>query len=148
MPNNKKVIPFPQSGFWTFYDWVDGDGSNPIEDWVKDLSPEARDKMNSLLKNDRKTRLVKDWLSFRHKMTKTKKLANEGICELGFTADKREHRLLVKFDGKLQVVIICGCYHKGDQWTPRGALNTTLERARALSQGKARRHERKIEEDF
>lgn len=146
MPNNKKVIPFPQPVFWRFYDWVDSGGSNPIEKWLADQSDEVQMMFNSVLKEARKRRNYFEWTCFRHKMDK--ELGAEGVNELGFKAQGRQYRLLVKFDGELQTVILCGCFHKGDKWTPTDALETTVKRAKALSQGKARRRERTIQDDF
>lgn len=146
MPNNKIVIPFPQSNYWTFYDWVDGDGSNPIEKWLAGESEEVRMKFNSMLKLARKSRNHLDWLGFRHKMEG--QLRAEGINELEFKADRRQYRLLIKFDGVLKMVILCGCYHKEKRWTPTDALETAVRRSKALSQGKARKRERTIQDDL
>jgi len=146
LPNNKKVIPFPQSEFWTFYDWVDGDGSNPIQKWLDGGTDELRMVFNSVLKESKKRRNYPDWPCFRHKMKG--KPGAEGINELGFKVQGRQYRLLVKFDGILQAVILCGCYHKMDQWTPRDAPETAAKRARALAKGKANRRERTIQDDF
>lgn len=146
MPNNKKVIPSSQSGFWTFYDWVDSDGSNPIEKWLAGESDEVQMMFNSVLKEARKRRNHADWPCFRHKMKG--KAGAEGVQELGFKAQSRQYRLLVKFDGELQTVILCGCFHKGDKWTPTDALETTVKRAKALAQGKASRRERTIQDDL
>jgi hypothetical protein len=140
------VIPFPQPEFWRFYDWVDGDGSNPIEKWLTEQSDEVRMIFNSVLKEARKCRNYLEWPCFRHKMDD--KLGAEGVNELGFKAEGRPYRLLVKFDGVLRAVILCGCFHKGGKWTPTDALETTVKRARALSQGKASRRERTIQDDF
>lgn len=146
MPNNNKVIPCSQSGFWTFYDWVDGDGSNPIEKWLAGQSDEVRMTLNSILKEARKRKNYLDWPCFRHKMKG--KPGAEGVNELGFRADGKQYRLMVKFDGELQTVILCGCFHKMDRYTPADALETTVKRARAFAQGKAKRHERTIQDDF
>jgi hypothetical protein len=146
LPNNKKVILSSQSGFWKFYDWVDSNGSNPIEKWLAEQSDEVRMTFNSVLKEARKRRNYRDWPSFRHKMKG--KPGDEGVNELGFKTEGKQYRLLVKFDGELQTVILCGCFHKGGQWTPANALETTVKRARALAQGKAGRRERTIQDDL
>ncbi|MGC9157534.1 MAG: type II toxin-antitoxin system RelE/ParE family toxin [Terracidiphilus sp.] len=146
MPNNKKVISFPRSGFWRFYDWVDGDGSNPIEKWLAAESDEVQMTFNSVLKEAGKRLNHLEWTCFRHKMNK--ELGAAGVNELGFNAQGRQYRLFVKFDGELQTVILCGCFHKGDKWTPTDALKTTVKRARALAQGKASRRERTIQDDL
>ncbi|MDR3487187.1 MAG: type II toxin-antitoxin system RelE/ParE family toxin [Bradyrhizobium sp.] len=142
MPNHKKVIPFPQSQFWKFFDWVDGE-SNPIEEWLDGESDEVRMTFNSTLKDASKRRDHLEWSCYRHKME-----GPEGIHELGFKADRRQYRLLVKFDGVQQVVILCGCYHKMGRWTPANAPTTAVVRAKALSSGKATRHERQIQVDL
>lgn len=118
----------------------------PIEKWLTDQSDEVRMMFNSTLKETRKRRNHLEWTCLRHKMQG--KLRAEGVNELEFKADRRQYRLLLKFDGELQVVILCGCFHKGDKWTPADALETTVKRAKALSQGKASRRERTIQDDL
>jgi hypothetical protein len=140
------VIPFPQSGIWKFYDWVDGDGSNPIERWLAEQSDEVQMTFNSVLKEARKRRNCFDWTIYRHKMIG--KPGAEGVHELGFKVDGKQYRLLVKFDGVLQTVLLCGCYHKMNQWAPRDAPETATRRARALKDGKAGRRERTIQDDL
>ena len=146
MPNNKKVIPFPQSGFWTFYDWVDGDGSNPIEKWLHGESDEVRWKFNSILKESRKRKNPQEWLCFKRFLKG--KYEQERLWELEFRADRKEFRLLGRFDGQMKSVFFCGCYHKGSVYTPKNALDTAFGRAKALSKGRANRRERTIQDDL
>ena len=147
MPNNKKVIPFPQSNFWTFFDWVEGEGSNPIESWLEAESDEVRMVFNSTLKEARKRQNHLEWLSFK-RFLKGKRFEEERLWELQFRADRREFRIICRFDGRLRAVIFCGCYHKGSVYTPKNALETAWRRAKSLSQGKAGRRERKIQTDL
>lgn len=147
MQNNKKVIPFPQSDFWTFYDWVDGDGSNPIEKWLAGESDEVRMVFNSTLKEARKRRNHLEWLCFK-RFLKGMKYEQERLWELQFRADRKEYRLIGRFDGAMKAVVFCGCYHKGSVYTPKEALETALRCAKALAQGKANRNERTIQDDF
>lgn len=142
MPNNKKVIPFTQSEVWRFYDWVDGE-SNPIEDWLCSESDEVRLVFNSTLKEASKRRNHLEWICYRHKMR-----GGDGVHELGFKACGKQYRLLVKFDGVLQTVILCGCYHKMNRWTPPDAPKTAANRAKALTNGKATKRERPIQDDL
>jgi hypothetical protein len=137
------VIPFPQREFWRFFDWVDGGGSNPIEEWLKKQSEGVQLTFHSVLKDARKRRNQLDWPCYRHKMK-----GSEGIHELGFKVEGRQFRLLVKFDGPMQTVILCGCYHKMNRWTPADALETAAKRAKALSSGKASKRERTIQTDL
>lgn len=147
MPNNKKVIPFPQSGFWTFYDWVDGDGSNPIEKWLEGESDEVRMTFNSALKEARKRRNHLEWTCFK-RFLKGRNYEKERLWELQFRADRKEFRLIGRFDGQMKAIVFCGCYHKGSVYTPKEALDTAWRRAKALSQGKASRHERTVQDDL
>jgi phage-related protein len=73
----------------------------------------------------------------------------ERIWQLDFIADKRQYRLLGVFgEVRKKAILILGCYHKGDNYTPRDALETARKRAKALREGKAEAHERKIKSDF
>lgn len=112
---------------------MDVEGKNPIDEWIARLSDEARDQLNSMLKNDRKIADFRRWSGFRHKMGgKEGKL---GLYELGFRcSDGVQYRLLVKFDGPRRAVLICGYYHKGNVYTPHGALDSSRRRAQALDE--------------
>jgi hypothetical protein len=50
--------------------------------------------------------------------------------------------------GRKKAVLILGCYHKGDFYTPGEALETARKRAKTLREGKAELYERKIKSDF
>lgn len=146
MKNNKKVIEFPSSVKWRFFDWVQG-GVNPIEEWYEtDLSETGRLLFDSLLKMNRKTDLPIHWLGFKRFLQG--KLRKERIWELEFRADGRAYRVLGVFGTlRKEAVIIIGCYHKGSVYTPTEALDTAYKRARALSEGRADYRERKIRDD-
>jgi hypothetical protein len=143
LTNNIKVIPSSQPMDWTFFDWVAMDGSNPIQEWLEEESFEVQILFNSVLKMAKKQQRHLNWSCYRHKMK-----GKEGIHELGFTADGKPYRLLVKFDGINRMVILCGCYHKMQKWTPTEAPKTAANRAKALSLGRAQLLERKIQDDF
>jgi hypothetical protein len=73
----------------------------------------------------------------------------ESIWQLDFVADRRQYRVLGVFgQGRKKAVLILGCYHKGDLYTPREALETARKRAKTLREGKAELYERKIKSDF
>jgi hypothetical protein len=146
LPNNKKVIPFRQPETWTFYDWVDANGSNPIEEWLAGESDEVRWKLNSVLKDARKRKSPTDWLSFKRFLKG--KCEPERLWELEFKADRRQYRLIGRFDGQMKSIFFCGCYHKESVYTPKEALDTAFRRAKLLSQGKAGKNERKVQDDF
>jgi len=150
LKNHKKVIEFPREPEepkeWVFHDWGRGN-ANPIEAWVQGLSDEAREKLNSLLKTNRKVQNFVSWVGFKRFMRG--ELKNEKIFELEFYVDKRAYRLLmVSGEKRKHAVILIGCYHKQKVYEPPDALNTAYKRAKVLKGGKATTHERKIEEDF
>ncbi len=126
------MIPFPSSGLWTFYDWVNVGGSNPIEKWLSGESDEVRMVFNSTLKEARKQKNPREWLSFK-RFLKGKKYEEQRLWELQFRADRREFRLIGRFDGTMRAVVFCGCYHKGSVYTPKDALDTAWRRAKALA---------------
>lgn len=142
MQNHKKVISFPGPPLWTFFDYV-ANGHNFIEEWYqKDLSEEGKFAFDSLLKNHQKIESCLNWTGFKYLQGKLKE---EGIWQLDFRADKRQYRLLGVFGNlRKSAVLILGCYHKGENYTPREALETAVKRAKALGEGSATINERKI----
>ena len=142
MQNHKKVIQFPSPPLWSFFDYVEG-ARNPIQDWFDGLSEEAQNTFNTLLKDTQKTSNHLQWGGFKYLKGEPK---SEHIWQLDFIADKRQHRLLGVFGGvQKQAVLILGCYHKGDNYTPQDALTTATKRAKNLRLGRAGIRERKIE---
>lgn len=101
---------------------------------------------HSTLKEARKRQNHLEWLSFKRFLKG--KYEQESLWELQFKANRREYRLICRFDGAKRAVIFCGCYHKGSVYTPKEALDTALRRAKDLSLGKAGRRERTINDDF
>lgn len=145
MQNHKKVILFPGPALWSFFDYV-ADGCNLIEEWYqKELSEEAKITFDTLLKNQQKIESVLNWTGFKYLQGKPKA---ERIWQLDFIADKRQYRLLGIFGAtRKNAVLILGCYHKGDNYTPRDALEIARKRAKMLREGRAETHERKIKSD-
>lgn len=146
MSNNKKVIPFPRSKIWTFFDWVDLDGSNPIERWLEKQSDEVGWLFNSTLKEAQKRSNPHEW-TCKLRFLKGK-YAQEHLWEVKFIAESKQYRILGRFDGAMVAILLCGCFHKGSVYSPEEALDTAMKRSKALARGKADRHERKIEDDL
>ncbi len=97
---------------------------------------------DTLLKNQQKIESVLNWNGFKYLKGKLKE---ERIWQLDFIADKRQYRLLGVFgEVRKSAVLILGCYHKGDNYTPLDALKTARKRAQALREGRAKTYERKI----
>ena len=132
---------------WRFWDFGYTDNSNPIEDWYQnDLSDESKFDFDNLLKNICQIESHLEWGCFRGIMKG--ELRSQRIWELGFVSDGRQYRLLGKFtEARRNVVILVGCYHKQKVYTPTDALHTACIRSKALSEGRATYHERKIRID-
>lgn len=146
MKNHKKVICFPSPPLWNFFDYV-ANGQNLIEEWYqKELSEEAKFAFDALLKSHRKIESCNNWTGFKYLQGKMKE---EGIWQLDFRADKRQYRLLGVFGNfRKTAVLILGCFHKGDNYTPRDAFETARKRAKALREGKAELRERPVKCDL
>lgn len=147
MSYHKKVIFSSLSRRWRFFDWVAPDGSNPIQEWYEGESFAVQQQFDAILKMASKQANHLNWVCFK-RFLEGKHFAEERIWELQFKEDGKQYRILGRFDGEKQAILFCGCSHKGSVYTPPNALETALKRAKALSQGKADRHERTIEEDF
>lgn len=117
-----------------------------IEEWYqKELSEEGRFAFDALLKNHQKIELCINWPGFKFLKGDMKE---EGIWQLDFCADRRQYRLLGVFGNlRKSAVLILGCYHKGDNYTPRDAFKTAKKRAKALAEGEASIRERKVRTD-
>ena len=123
------------------------DGKNLIENWyLEELSDEGRFTFDAVLRNHQKVESHLDWIGFKYLKGKLKE---ERVWQLDFISDKRQYRILGVFgQGRKNAVLILGCYHKGDNYTPRDALEMARKRAKALREGKATVNERKIKSDF
>jgi len=142
------VILFPGANppaLWRFFDYVEAQ-QNPIQEWYQKLSFEGKISFNTVLKNTRKVALPIKWAGFKYLKGKP---AEEKIWQLDFISDKRQYRVLGVFgQGRKSAVLILGCYHKGDVYTPPNALETARKRAKALREGKAETRERTISDDI
>jgi phage-related protein len=145
LQNHTKVICFPSPPLWVFLDYVEN-GCDLIEEWYqKELSEGAQITFDTLLKNQQKIELSLNWTGFKYLKGKPKE---ERIWQLDFIADKRQYRLLGIFgETRKNAILILGCYHKGDNYTPRDALETARKRAKALREGRGWTIERKIKSD-
>lgn len=132
---------------WVFWDFTFLNNSNPIEDWrVSDLSDEAKFAFNSVLKNIRNVDNPIHWVSLKRFLKG--KYAKYKIWELEFKADGRQYRVLGNFGNtRKHAVLLVGCYHKTKVYTPPDALDSAFNRARWLSQGRAKLSERTVRTD-
>jgi len=145
---NKNIIQSSVPELWTFLDFTYANGNNPIEEWyTSELSVESRFMFDDLLKNNSKIKDHLHWIGFRGYLSG--KASKEKIWELGFKCDRRQYRLLGVFreGARKQAVLLIGCYHKNQVYTPANALNTAITRSKAFSEGKASYRERKNRTD-
>jgi len=134
----------PSEQLWEFYDFVFPNGNDPIEDWYSGLDEDGQNRFDNLLKNDRKVEIPRHWLGFK-RFLKGNEFQKYGLWELEFVAQGRQQRVLGVFGSKRkQAIFLVGCYHKQNVYTPPGALETAIRRAKLLKKGGARLHERKI----
>jgi phage-related protein len=131
---------------WSFLDFVDG-GGNRIEAWYQnELSREGKDGFDALLKNTHKIENHLQWGGFKFLKGEARK---EHIWQLDFVADRKQYRALGVFGAeRKQAVVLLGCYHKGDSYTPRDAIETACKRAKALREKRGTTCERKIKYDL
>ena len=116
-----------------------------IEEWYEELSEEASLTFDTMLKNHQKVESHLEWTGFKYLKGKPRE---ERIWQLDFIADKRQHRVLGVFgQGPKRAALILGCYHKGDNYTPKDALDMACKRAKELREGRAQLRERKIKTD-
>jgi hypothetical protein len=131
--------------YWSFSDYVEG-GHNPVEHWhCNELSDLGRFGFNALLKNTAKTESHLQWPGFKHLKGEPKK---HHIWQLDFFADGRQYRVLGVFRPGRQAVLLVGCYHKGQVYTPPNALDTACKRAKALRENKGGTRGRTIRFDI
>jgi phage-related protein len=147
LTHNKKVIKLPssESSVWTFEDFVSSNNTNPIEVWRKEQSEEVQQNFDAVLKNIHKIANYRDWGEWMgHLRGKAKKYQ---IWEIGFKADRRQYRVFGIFGKKRrkQVILLLGCYHKMNVYTPRKAIDTAIKRAKALSEGRGKTNARPID---
>ena len=131
---------------WTFVDCtILESGSRPFEDWYQNkLSEEGKFALDDLLKTNRKTKNHLEWIGFR-KFLKGKADAH-GIWELGFKADRREHRVFGIFGSvRRQAILLGGCFHKMLIYSPPNAIRSACKVAREIKTGKVAFHDRQVE---
>jgi hypothetical protein len=152
LTHNKKVIPSEQSpppSNWRYWDFVYPSDHNPIEeDWYKGLPEDVQDLFDSLLKLNQKTERPQQWTGFR-RFLHGGDLKKYGVWELEFKGeDGLARRLMGVFDGAKTAIFLIGCYHKGGNYYPTDALETAAKRASLHFQKKAKKRERKVEENI
>lgn len=150
LTHNKKVIPFRESKQakpppWKFEDFGYSKDSNPIQEWLDEQSEEAEETFNSVLKDMSTTESHTNWGAWRRLLKG--EASKHRIWEIGFKAEGRQYRVMGVFAGRKMVILLTGCYHKGNVYTPHNAIQTAIDRAKALKEGTATTHARQIRMD-
>jgi len=100
-------------------------GRNKIKDWRDDLSPGEKADADEFIKNMRR---IKDWA-----FPDWKPLF-DGIGELRWKSEKKQHRLIGYFNEEIFIALI-GCTHKQKQYSPTDALDTCKKRRDQIKSG-------------
>lgn len=128
-----------------FCDFSSSPGKNPIEDWVKSLSEYAESLFWSILKTNKKVPIPIHWTQLRTLKGEAKK---HRLWELRFTADQKAYRVIGFFaDTRKRAILLIGCFHKQNVYTPPDAIDTAIKRKKLLEEGKATAIERQIPTD-
>jgi hypothetical protein len=132
---------------WTFEDFVSLNDTNPIEVWRNEQSEEVQRNFDAVLKNIHKIANYRDWGAWRGPLKGEAKKYH--IWEIGFAADRRQYRLFGIFgkERRKQVILLLGCYHRGEVYAPRNAIDTAIKRAKALNEGRGKTNARPIDLD-
>ncbi len=129
---------------WQYWDW--GTAHNqPVGGWYDGLSPEAKDKLDTLLKINAKTEIPIHWLGFKYMQGALKA---QKIWQLSFHDAAGQVRVLGIFGKRKQAILLIGCTHKGSVYTPPNALETAISRAKDFRNGMVKLYERPIRTDL
>jgi len=105
---------------WTFYDYVELTGSNPIRKWLDSLPPEAEARIDYRLQQmEGMSRWPEKWVS-KYKGTKE-------IFELRICHNKVQYRPLGTYLGVKQFILLKGAIEKGDK-IPKSDIETAESR--------------------
>jgi len=149
LKDHKKVIPFESAASnppqkWEFLSIETENGKDVAVAWDVEETFESRQTFESMIRNCRTIANHLDWPNWRHKMRD--EAGKLGIVELGFKADGRPYRVLIKFSGR-KVIVLCICFHKGNVWTPSDSVKSAVKRAKSFNDGKVKLNVIKIEDD-
>ena len=93
---------------WTFYDYVESTGRNPIRDWLDDLPPDDCAKIDTRLRYMAvMSKWPEKWVS--------KYRGADDIFEFRVTGNKVQYRPLGTYYGTKQYLLLAGAIEKGDK---------------------------------
>jgi len=105
---------------WTFYDYIELTGRNPIREWLDTLPDEDRARIDYRLQQmEGMSKWPEKWLS--------KYRGTDAIYELRITGNKVQYRPLGTYCGQRQFVLLSGAIEKGGK-IPRSDIETAQDR--------------------
>ena len=105
---------------WTFYDYVELTGHNPIRKWLDEIQDDARAKIDyRLLQMAGEPVWREKWIS-RYRGTKD-------LCEFRITCNNVQYRPLGTYFGKMKYIILTGAIEKGGK-IPKSDVETAERR--------------------
>ncbi len=119
---------------WTFYEFVDSDGTPAIQEWIGAL-PRSR---SAAAKASLAVRLL--YLSAAKPGTWARPYfdilhGTDGIHEIRFKAKNIHHRVLCCYGpGQLEVVMLTGAIEKDNELEPAGAIATAEDRKTLITE--------------
>lgn len=124
---------------WKLRQYVSATGREAISDWRKSM-PKGPFKavMDTFLGNMVK---LERWTPPRFEPM-TGNLS--GFHELRWKAGKIQHRLLGRVIGEREFLMLVGCTHKGDVYTPPSALETLIDRDKRIKTREATTSEYRV----
>lgn len=111
--------------------YVSPGDNNKILDWYKNLSAQEKADADVFLANMQKTR---DWQMPHYR---ARLGGGEGLGELRWHSEKKQHRLLGFFMGRFWYAVV-GCVHKQGVYSPPDALDTAKRNKRQIERGEVR----------
>ncbi len=127
---------------FTIYDFVDGNGSNPVHNWLNGLSARAKARFSTVL-YELQAKAPADW-----KRPWVGTLGGEcrGLWEIRRFVDKVQYRLLGFYGpGAGEFTLVFGAIEKDSKFEPRSACRQALGRKAAVL---AKPDTRRTEHDF
>lgn len=143
--NLEVILSSSKSNGWSFWDYGTQE-ANLFDVWYSSISEEGRDLIDGILKACRDTDDHRQWLAFKRFLKG--KYKPQKIWELRFKANRCEHRVLGIFSKNKSAILLMGCYHKGNNYTPTSALDIANERAKAVRSGRWVAYARTISTDL
>jgi phage-related protein len=109
---------------WTFLDYVEKSGRNPIQGWLRTLPEDDRAKIDYRLTQMAAMRppWPEKWIS-KYQTTK--------LFEFRITGNRVQYRPLGVYWGRLRYVLLAGAIEKGDK-IPKSDIETAVRRLSVL----------------